>query len=294
MSLKVGFIGLGAMGTPMARNLANAGLDLVVFDVRSEAVAVFTRTCNARGASSAAEAANGRDIVITIVPTSDIVENVVFGAHGIVHAEVKPKLWVEMTSGLPQKTQDIASRLSEIGISSIDAPVSGGVIRAEAGSLSIMVGGPEALLTYAQPVLERLGTSITHVGPLGAGQALKALNNMASAAGLLIACEVLWVAKKFGLDCERVVDVINDSSGMNNSTKTKVKQFILSGSYASGFGFDLMVKDLGIATALADSLEADVPFAKACLDLWRQYAADIGPGHDHTEIAKVVATRVGI
>lgn len=294
MSKTIGFIGLGAMGLPMARNLAQAGYNLSVFDVRDAVASEFAKEFRARLADSPAEAANGADIVVTIVPTSGIVEQVVFDANGIANASVKPRLLIDMTSGQPKYTQKIGAQLAALDIAMIDAPVSGGVGRAVAGTLAIMVGGEAVQLESARPVLECMSGSISHVGPLGAGQALKALNNMASAAGLLIASEILWVAKKFGLNPERVIDVINSSSGMNNSTKTKVKEFILSGSYASGFSLDLMVKDLGIAVEVAQALDAEVPFATECLRLWKAANAELGVGHDHTEIAKVSANLVGL
>lgn len=290
----IGFIGLGAMGAPMARNLIKAGHTLRVFDARSEALTEFSSATGAAAAESAAVCADGADLVITILPNSEIVRHVCLGPNGIVSAEHPPRLLLEMTSGAPDVTRELGERLAEHSIAVIDAPVSGGVARAITAELAIMLGGFEDDIERAHPVLQAMGTSITHVGPLGAGQAVKALNNLASATGLLIASEAIWVARKFGIEPERVVDVLNNSSGMNNSTRTKFKPFILSETYASGFSLDLMVKDLRIAVGLAQSLGAQVPLAAACLAQWEDAQKRLGPGHDHTEVAKVSAELVGV
>ncbi len=282
------------MGRPIARNLANAGISLSVFDVNNEVARKFCAEFPARHGSSAADVSEGADVVITIVPTSAVVEQTVFGPQGMASTAVKPRLLIDMTSGQPQVTRDIGRRLGDMGIGMIDAPVSGGVARATRGDLAIMVGGKKADIDSCKYVLEHIGQTPVHVGSLGAGQALKALNNMSSAAGLLIASEVVWVAQRFGLDPQRVVEVINSSSGMNNSTKTKVKEHILSGSYASGFGLDLMVKDLGIALEIGTGLNAEMPLSKACFDLWVSAQKTLGPGRDHTEIARASATLAGV
>ena len=294
MSLSLAFIGLGAMGEPMAGHLADAGMLTATYDSRAEAMRSFcARHVGVRAGGSPADAANGVDAVITMLPTSQVVAQVANGPLGIAAAKRPPRFVIEMSSGVPGQTQAIARQLGEVSIAMLDAPVSGGVTRARAATLAIMVGGDAALLDAARPALERMGR-VTHVGGLGAGQALKALNNMASAAGLLIASEVLWVATRFGIEPEVVVDVLNNSSGMNNATRTKLKEFVLSGSYSSGFGLDLMVKDLGIAGELAESLGAQVPLSAACLRIWRQAAQRLGPGHDHTEIAEVSAELAGL
>ena len=290
----IGFIGLGAMGAPMARSLAQAGYVLRVFDVRSDVAKTFADETGATAVATAALCVDGADLAITIVPNSDIVQQICLGTDGISSAAVKPRLLIEMTSGVPDITVELGDRLSKYGVAVIDAPVSGGVARAVSADLAIMVGGSDKDVELATPVLQVIGKTITHVGPLGAGQAVKALNNLASATGLLIASEAVWVARKFGLDPERVVDVFNNSSGMNNSTKNKFKPFILSETYASGFSLDLMVKDLRIAVGLSESLGAEVPLAVACLAQWEEALLQLGPGHDHTEVAKVSAERVGI
>lgn len=294
LSASVGFIGLGAMGWPMAAHLAKAGVLGRVYDARREACENFSKEFNIQIATSAKDCAEGMQTIITIVPTSTIVKEVLCGAQGVMQASQKPSLVIEMTSGEPVATRSIADELSNAGISMIDAPVSGGVTRAKSAELAIMIGGEAKDIAAAKPLLELMGKTLTHVGPVGAGQALKALNNLASAAGLLVAAEAISVAKRFGLNADLVVDVLNNSSGMNNSTKTKFKPFILSGTYGSGFGLDLMVKDIGIALDMAESFGAEVPFSQACLAQWKRAQSELGSGKDHTAIAGLAASRVGV
>lgn len=148
----------------------------------------------------------------------------------------------------------LGEELEKRGLNMVDAPVSGGVRRAVDGSLAIMIGGDPASVARVKPVLEALGRSIFETGPLGSGHAMKALNNFVSAAGLTAACEALAVGKKFGLDPEQMVDILNVSTGRNNSTENKMKPFILSGSYDGGFSLALMAKDLRVAADLADAM----------------------------------------
>ena len=290
----VGFIGLGAMGWPMASHLAKAGVLGKVFDTRQEATQNFSKEFDVTATTSAKDCAEGMRFLITIVPTSAIARDVLCGDRGVMHAEKRPELVIEMTSGEPNATRNIADELIKTGINLVDAPVSGGVSRAKSADLAIMIGGDPRHVSQIEPILKMMGKTLTHVGPTGAGQALKALNNLISAAGLLVAAEAIAVAKRFGLDPGLVVDVINNSSGMNNSTKTKFKPFILSGSYGSGFGLDLMVKDIGIAIEMAKSFGSEIPFSQACFDQWKLAQDTLGSGKDHTAIAGLAAKRVGV
>lgn len=298
----IAWIGLGAMGRPMAARLVRAGFGLRVHDIDVRSAAGWAAAFDGHAeslrppavCSSPAEAAEGADVIFTIVPTSAEVAAVALGEGGIAAAKRKPKLLVDMTSGEPARTREIAAQLAGQGIAMIDAPVSGGVTRARSGELAIMLGGDPVWAERARPLLERMGTTITTVGELGAGQAMKALNNLASAGGFLIAIEALAVAAKFGIDPNRALDVLNSSTGMNNSTQKKFRQFVLSGSYSSGFSLDLMVKDLGIAQLLGRSLGADTPFTDACVERWREAVSELGHGRDHTEIARVASQRIGV
>ena len=168
----------------------------------------------------------------------------------------------------------------------IDAPVSGGVRKAADATLSIMVGGGEGTIARCRPMLEAMGKQIFLAGPLGSGHAMKALNNYVSAAGLVAATEAVLAAGRFGLDQAKVVDMLNASTGMNNSTLNKFHRFILSRTFDSGFSLDLMVKDLKTALEVARSTGSPAPFAEACVEAWSEAQAVLGPGLDHTAVVR--------
>jgi 3-hydroxyisobutyrate dehydrogenase len=154
------------------------------------------------------------------------------------------------------------------------------------GELSIMAGGEPNALERVTPVLNAMATTIHHCGPVGAGQAMKALNNLVSAGGFLVGIEALIIGHRFGLAPERMVEVLNASTGMNNSTQKKFAQFVLSRSFDSGFGLDLMAKDLRIAFDMARDAGVVAPFSALCAQLWASAANVLGPGRDHTEMAR--------
>jgi 3-hydroxyisobutyrate dehydrogenase len=198
-----------------------------------------------------------------------------------------------MTSGQPGKTREIAASLAQRGVAMVDCPVSGGVPRARTGELAIMAGGTEADLDRAEPVLRAMGTSIHRCGPIGAGQAMKALNNLVSAGGFLIGIEALLIGQKFGLEPGLMVDVLNASTGMNNSTQKKFRQFVLSRRFDSGFALELMVKDLTIALDVGKEAGVPTPLAALTRELWAAAAAHLGPGEDHTAMAKLAERLAG-
>jgi 3-hydroxyisobutyrate dehydrogenase len=279
---RLGFIGIGNMGWPMAANLLKAGFEVAVADARPGRAAQFAREIGGRAAHDAADAARSAEAVITILPTSAEVAEVM--------AAIKPALTpgalvIEMSSGAPGVTKKLAEELGG-GVALIDCPVSGGVPRARSGELAILAGGAAADLDRAGPVLRAMGTSIHHCGAVGAGQAMKALNNLVSAGGFLIGVEALLIGRKFGLDPALMVDVLNASTGMNNSTQKKFKQFVLSRRFDAGFGLDLMAKDLSIALEVGRASGTATPFAALCREIWASAAAVLGPGQDHTALAR--------
>lgn len=289
----VGFIGIGKMGWPMAGRLA-ADYDLIVSDASDERVADFVRDGKARRTADNAALARESGVVVLMLPTSAVVEQVMSGAGGV-QAGLQPgAIVVDMGSSIPAQTKALAAAVAEQGATLIDAPVSGGVSRAEIGDLAIMAGGPASALEAVRPMLLRLGAQVTHTGEVGSAHAMKALNNLASAAGLLISLETLAIGVKAGLDPAMMVDVLNASTGMNNATQKKLKQFVLSRRFDAGFGMDLMVKDLGIAVDLARQTGAPAPFAGLCRELWAGAAQMLGPGRDHTEVAKLVEALAGV
>lgn len=293
-SRSVGFIGIGNMGWPMAARIAGAGHSVTVADASASRVKDFAAAFKANIAASNSQLAQTSDIVITMLPTSAIVDSVFNGTEGVLAGLRRGAIVVDMSSSVPSCTQALAKTVAAKGGAFLDAPVSGGVPRAESGDLSIMVGGPKEALIQVEPVLHCMGSTITHVGGVGSAHAMKALNNLVSAGGLLISVEALIIGKKFGLDPALMVDVLNTSSGMNNSTQKKLKQFVLSRKYNMGFGLDLMVKDLTIALDLAKESSVPSPFAALCREMWASAATVLGPGQDHTAIARLSEKLAGI
>jgi 3-hydroxyisobutyrate dehydrogenase len=287
---RIAFAGIGNMGWPMAANLVKAGFDVTVCDVVPGRAASFATETGAKAAATPAEAASGADCVVMIVPTSKQVGEAVEA----MLPSLKPgMLVIDMTSGQPGRTREIAAMLEGHGVPMIDCPVSGGVPRAKSGQLAIMVGGPAAEIDRAEPVLKAMGTSIYRCGDIGAGQAMKALNNLVSAGGYLIGVEALLIGQRFGLDPTTMVDVLNASSGMNNSTQKKFKEYVLSRRFDAGFGLDLMVKDLSIALEVGRETTTPAPFSALCRELWLAASTSLGPGVDHTALAKMLEQMTG-
>lgn len=281
---KVAFVGIGNMGWPMAANLVKAGFDVTVADVVPGRADAFVAETGGKAGASPAAAAAGADAVVIIVPTSKHVGEAV---DAMAPALAAGMLVIDMTSGQPGRTREIAAGLAAKGVAMIDCPVSGGVPRAKTGQLAIMAGGEEADLDRADALLKAMGTSIHRCGPIGAGQAMKALNNLVSAGGYLIGIEALLIGQRFGLDPAKMVDVLNASTGMNNSTQKKFKEYVLSRRFDAGFGLDLMVKDLSIALEVGRETTTPTPFAALCREMWASAAAMLGPGADHTAVAKL-------
>jgi 3-hydroxyisobutyrate dehydrogenase len=284
MSLRIAVVGIGNMGWPMAACLLRAGHDVLVSDSRRETAEAFVREVGGTAPASLLDLAAAADVLITMLPTSAVVETVLGEALPALRSGA---LVIDMTSGIPSVTRRLAAAVAASGSAMIDAPVSGGVARAKTGTLAIMVGGEDADVLRARPVLEAMGSTITVCGGIGAGQAMKALNNLVSAGGFLIGVEALLIGQEFGLDPGLMTDVLNASTGMNNSTQKKFRQFVLSRNFDSGFGLDLMVKDLSIAMQIARDGDIPAPFASACRELWAAASSMLGAGQDHTAIAKL-------
>ncbi|GLI26530.1 hypothetical protein ARHIZOSPH14_07720 [Agromyces rhizosphaerae] len=277
----VAFIGLGNMGTPMARRLVESGLEVVGSDISAEA---RERLVEAGGTAvaDAAQAVERADAVILMLPNSDIVEA---AAAGILPSVQPGALVIDMSSSEPLRSRELAGVVEQSGARFIDAPVSGGVGGARAGTLTIMVGGAEADVQAALPVLEVLGRP-THVGAVGAGHALKAINNLMSATHLWASSEAMLTGIAFGLDPEVMLDAINGSSGRSGSTQHKWPNFIVGETYDSGFGLALMLKDMRIATGLAERLGVPHTLTDAAVAHWEAADAELGAGADHTEVAR--------
>lgn len=290
-NVSIGFVGIGNMGSPMARNLIRAGWKVTVYDVDAPKMRGFAATDGAGTASSLAELGKKSDVVITMLPDGHVVRRVVLGKESgddcLVKGLAKGATIVDMSSSAPVGTRRLGEELRAYGISLIDAPVSGGVKGAVAGTMSIMIGGDKALAERLDPLLAAMGKRF-YVGSPGAGHAAKVLNNYVSAAGLLAAAEAVRVAEKFGIDPQVLVNVVNASTGRNNSTENKFAQFILNGKFNSGFALGLMAKDLALAMEVAEACDVPAELGHATLDLWKKAEKAVGAAADHTEIARYV------
>jgi 3-hydroxyisobutyrate dehydrogenase len=283
---RIGFIGLGAMGQPMAARIAAAGYALTVIDADAARTAEVAKQTGAKPGNTPADVASQSDLVVTMLPSSAVVDKVLHGSDGVLAAMARDGLILEMSSGVPDKTRTLAEAAAEKGVALADAPVSGGVGRARTGDLAIMFGGDDAAFAKAKPILESMGSSIIRTGSVGTAHAMKALNNLVSAGGFLIGIEALLIGQRFGLDPALMVDVLNVSTGMNNSTQKKFKQFVLSRKFDAGFGLDLMVKDLGIALGVAEATNTPSPFSSVCRNIWSDAQTALGRGQDHTALAR--------
>jgi 3-hydroxyisobutyrate dehydrogenase len=287
----IGFIGLGNMGFPMASRLANAGHRLIVSDRDQDAVQRFHSEHPGATAATDSSVWQEADVVITMLPNSDIVEAVLVNGDGVVAAASLNTLFIDMSSSEPIRSRDLGKQLDGQGMRYLDAPVSGGVRGAQNGQLAIMVGGRWQDLDQAKELFDVLGKSVIHVGSAGSGHAAKALNNLVSAASVVATVEALQVGERFGIDPATMTEVLNASSGRSNTSENKVAQFMLSGTFGSGFPIGLMTKDIKIATALADSLGIEAPFSHDCENIW-QSTLDAGHGaEDHTKMYEILGRK---
>jgi 3-hydroxyisobutyrate dehydrogenase len=282
--MKVGFIGTGTMGQPMLANLIKKGFQAIAYDTAPAALDAAVRL-GAERAGSAAEATAAGDLVITMLPSSANVEAVYLGAGGILDAAPRRRLCVDMSTIDPGISQRVAARLRERGLRFLDAPVSGGVGGATAGTLAIMVGGEAADLEEARPVLAAMGTSIIHVGGVGAGEVAKLCNNLISGAALIAVAEAFRIGEAFGVDPQILTDVIAKSSGATwvmehmHPVPGIVESAASSRQYAPGFMTDLMAKDLGLAVNTAREKRVPVAVAPAAQQLYRM-ASSHGLGRE--------------
>ncbi len=279
---KIAVIGLGNMGRPMAACLTRAGYEVMGYDLAEAARHQFLAD-GGLSAATVAEAVAQAAAIITLLPDGKIVRAAIE-----IIAPLLPlgAILIDMSSSAPLGTRALGDELKQAGLHFVDAPVSGGVKRAIDGTLAIMAGGDDAVIDAIEPVLQAMGKSIIRTGPLGSGHAAKALNNYVSAAGLAAAVEAIAIAGKFGLEQGAMVDVLNASTGRNNSTENKLKQFVISETFNSGFAMALMAKDIRTADQLAHDIGVASPLADVIAAMWDAASAELGPAADHTEIGR--------
>ncbi|MGH7715235.1 MAG: NAD(P)-dependent oxidoreductase [Vulcanimicrobiaceae bacterium] len=278
------FIGTGNMGGPMATNLLDAGVELAVADVSQRALEPFA----ARGVSTATSAADlPGDVVITILPTDKHVREALLGPSGAL-GKRKRSVVIEMTSAAPTATKRLAAELEEMGIPLIDAPVSGGVRGAKSAKLTTMVGGELKIFERYRSLLALMCSNIRHVGAVGSGHTLKALNNFLSGVSLWATCEALLIGAKSGLDLQTMVDVIKTSSGQTNALDTKVVMSVLPRTFDYGFSMRLISKDVSIAARLARELDVPAPVLAQAEENWMLAKSQLGEDADFSAVMRVL------
>ncbi|MDT8399036.1 MAG: NAD(P)-dependent oxidoreductase [Pseudomonadales bacterium] len=293
-SAKIGFIGLGNMGYPMARNLVNAGYQLTVADLDQERLQRFCQETGSTAGNSLSALGAASQVVITMLPEGKAVRQVLLGNGGdaVVPGLAKGAILIDMSSSSPVGTRALGSELAALGYSLVDAPVSGGIHKAADGTLAIMVGGEPAVYEACQPLFAVLGKSF-HTGGPASGHAMKAMNNYLSAATLTLTAEAVITGTRFGLDPKIMVDILNASSGRSNSSEQKFPAYILPRTFDSGFFLGLMAKDLRFALELAEAEQAPCELLRRLSHIYDAAEQELGFKADNTDIYRYLESLAG-
>ncbi|MGI5900553.1 MAG: 2-hydroxy-3-oxopropionate reductase [Christensenellales bacterium] len=288
---RIGFVGLGIMGKPMSKNLIAAGYELTVFDVVASSVEEVV-AAGATAGISAADVAGKSDVVITMLPNSPHVKAVVMGEGGILEGAKEGLIIVDMSSIAPLAAQEIAKACAEKGVRMIDAPVSGGEPKAIDGSLSIMVGGDEEVFNQVKDILLKMGSSAVLCGDVGAGNTTKLANQVVVALNIAAVSEAFMLAKKAGVDPQKVFDAIK--GGLAGSTVMNAKvPMILDNNFNPGFKIDLHIKDLNNVIETGHAVGSPLPLSAAVMEMMQWLAASGDGQSDHSALAKYYAHLTG-
>lgn len=290
----VAFLGLGAMGRPMAAHLARPPFELAVWNRTASVAAELAAAHGARHAASAADAVRDAEVAVTCLPLSRDVEALLDGPGGLLAAMRPGATLVDCTSGDPAGSRRIAARCAAHGVGFLDAPVSGGVAGAEKGTLTVMVGGDAAVLDRVRPVLAAFGRKIVHCGAVGAGDAVKAVNNALLAVSLWSTLEGLAALTRAGVAPDVALEVINASSGRSNASENLVPDRVLTRAFPRTFRLALLDKDVAIAADFAREQRVPSPLLQQTAELLRAAHAELGEEADHVEIAKLVERWAGV
>ncbi len=293
MTKKLGFIGIGNMGLPMALRLIDRGYGLAVFDIRKDAVAPLIAR-GARAAKSPADVASEAQTVLVSLPTPDAVQEVALGSNGIAKGSAV-RVYVDLSTTGPQVAQLVANVLGEKGVSVLDAPVSGGVKGAEKGTLTVMVSGAMSVFEGVNPVLESIGENLIYVGERpGLAQIMKLVNNLLNATALAASSEAFVLGAKAGLDPEIMLRVINASTGRNSATEDKFPRSILPRTFDWGFTTDLIYKDVKLCLEQAETLGVPMWVGNAVRQLWAYAVSQGGGPRDFTTIIQYIESWAGV
>ena len=281
--MKVGFIGLGNMGKPLAERLLRNN-ELFVHDLDQENVDYFTKK-GAIACSTTSELALNTSRIFLCLPTSAIVEKVICGENGLLYSATKDSFIIDMTTGEPEITRIIANILEDKEINFIDAPVSGGPRGAHQGNIAIMVGGTESQFVTIKPIMDDISSNIFYAGKIGSGHSIKAGNNLLNLICRMATFEVISLLVKDGVDPKRAVEIIQKSSGRNYATEITLPDNILSGRMIQGFSTGLMKKDAGIATKIANLNNIEIPLGKLSQELLKNTIDEYGEDTDMSNVA---------
>jgi len=292
---RLGFIGLGVMGTPMAGHLARAGHTLTLFDL-NEATArkLAAPFNNVSVARSPREVGAASDVVLTMLPSGKEVRDVALGTDGLLHGLKPGGLLLDTSSSEPWFTREVASRLGESGIAMVDAPVSGAEAGAKAADLVFMIGGDPADVARVAPILSLLGKRHFHLGPVGSGHVMKSINNLVTAVTLLATTEGLLAGTKLGLDPAAMNDVLDVSTGGSWVGNTQFRRHIFSRRYDDQFKAALMMKDINIALRVFGDALLDTPVSAEARRVWASIQQDLPADASLSEIIRALETRAGV
>ena len=291
--MRLSFLGLGAIGTPMAAHLPEAH-DLMVWNRTAARAQEFVAAHGGRAAATPRAAAAHAEIVLTCLPTSAEVETLLEGADGLLAGLARGAMLVDCTSGDSATSRRIAARLAEHDVQFIDAPVSGGTNGAEAGTLTVMVGGDDAAFQRALPVLQCFGKRIEHMGPVGTGHAMKAVNNALLGVNILAVGEGLAALVKAGIPARKAVEVLNASSGRSFVSEALVPERVLSGAWPRTFRLALLHKDAAIALGLLEEQDVDGAVIATATDLLGTGRAALGEEADYLEVIRLIEDQAGV
>jgi 3-hydroxyisobutyrate dehydrogenase len=292
--MKVAFLGLGAIGAPMAAHLSREPFELTVWNRTREKADAFAREHTAQVASTPAEATRGAEFTITCLPSSREVESILGGDSGVEETIAPGSMFIDCTSGDPATSKRIAERLRAKNVDFVDAPVSGGVKGAVAGTLTIMCGGSSASIDRAKPVLEAFGKKIVRCGDIGAGDAVKAMNQALLAIHIWSAGEALAALARIGVEASVALEVINGSSGRSNTSENLFPERVLGRKYPRTFKLALLDKDVGIARQIVEEQGIDSPFIDLAARLFRAAHAELGEEADHVEAVRIIEEHAGV
>lgn len=289
--MKLGFIGIGAIGLPMATRLHEAGYELVVYDINREATKSLVES-GGEPAESPRDVAERAEILLLSLPTPDVVQSVVLGADGVVQG-AKAKTIVDLSTTGPTASAEIAAQAAAFGKVMMDAPVSGGVGGAAKGTLAVMVSGKRESFDQVEPILKHLGKPFFVGDKAGQGQTMKLLNNVLSANVMAATHEMMVLGVKAGLDAATMIDVLNAGSGANSATRDKYPRAILNRKFDYGFRTNLMRKDIRLAQTFAREMNVNTRIADATIETWELAEAEFGE-EDFTNLVKVLEREAGV